>query len=173
VVTRPTGRQRGRPTVALRDDPLVYELALSEALRRGLRVSHQRARILAVMALRAKETDGGDNLPRALLRKRDETGGEILYFHISTLRGDVYEKDPSKRIQAVNTLGRKLKRGIGEADNDYLTKLSALFFVALFGKGSLERRAIGIALLSQEIDETAFGAALIAAMLTRRPPVAI
>jgi hypothetical protein len=161
MVTKPTGRQRGRPKVALRDVSLVYELALSEALRRGLKVSHQKARALAVVALRAKESDDGGNPPPKLLRKREKTGGEIVYFDISALRGgDPFELDPSKRIQAINTLETKAKRGFKEVDRDYLTKLSTCFFAALFGNGSLERRAIGIALLSQEIGERAFGAAL-------------
>jgi hypothetical protein len=168
MVTKPTGRQRGRPKVVLRDFPLRYELALSEALRRGLKVSHQRARTFAVMALRAKKTErGGEDLPPelSLLRKREEMGGEIVSFHI-TLSRDLFELDPSKRIQAINTLERKVKRGIEEADQDYLMKLSTCFYAALFGNSSLETRANGIALLSQEIGETAFGAALIEAMLT-------
>jgi hypothetical protein len=173
MVTKSTGRQRGRPKVALRDFPLRYELALSEALRRGLevrrgfKVSHQVARALAVVALRAKKTDDGGKPPPKLLRKREKTGGEIVYFDISTLRGgDLFERDPSKRIQAINTLERKAKRGIEEADQDYLMKLSTCFYAALFGNSSLETRAKGIDLLSQEIGETAFGAALIEAMLT-------
>jgi hypothetical protein len=104
-------------------------------------------------------------LSSSTARKREERGGEIVSFNISTLLGDRFEKDLSKLIPAVNTLERKAKRGFEEADKDYLMKLSTCFFAALFGNGSLERRAIGIALLSQEIGETAFGAALIASML--------
>lgn len=83
-------------------------------------------------------------------------------FHVN--EDDEFERDLSKRIQAVNTLQKKLKRGIFEADKEYFTKLSTCFFAALFLKGSLETRATGIDLLSKEIGEEAFGAALIAAM---------
>jgi hypothetical protein len=144
VVTKPTGNRPGRPRVSFRDDPLRFDLALAEAIRRGLKVSAQKARALAVMALRADP--------------RQETGVGIMSFDISTFRAGPnarFERDLSKRIQAINTLEKKAKRGIAEDDREYFTTLSACYYAALFGKGSIERRAIGIELLSKEIGEAA------------------
>jgi hypothetical protein len=165
MVTKRTGNRPGRPRASFRDDPLRFDMALAEAIRRGRKVSAQQAIELAVLEHRAETMDSfGAKLSPRMRRLYEKRGGEIVSYDISMLRGDRYEKDPTKRIQLINTLQKKFKRGVAEEDREYFTTLSACFFAALFGKGSLERRAIGIELLSKDIGEAAFGAAMAAAV---------
>jgi hypothetical protein len=165
MVTKRTGNRSGRPRASFRDDQLRFDMALAEAIRRGLKVSAQQAIELAVLEYRAEIMDSfGAKLSPRMRRLYEKRGGEIVSYDISMLRGDRYEKDPSKRIQLINTLQKKFKRGIAEEDSEYLTTLSACYYAALFGKGSLERRAKGIELLSKDTGEAAFGAAMAAAV---------
>jgi hypothetical protein len=168
MVTRRTGNRPGRPRASFRDDPLRFDMALAEAIRRGRKVSAQQAIELAVLEYRAETMDSfGAKLSPRMRRLYEKRGGEIVSYDISMLRGgrdEEFERDPSKRIQLINTLQKKFKRGIGEEDREYFTTLSACYYAALFGKGSLERRAIGIELLSKDIGEAAFGAAMAAAV---------
>jgi hypothetical protein len=168
MVTKPTGNRPGRPRVSLRDDPLRFDMALAEAIRRGLKVPAQKAVELAVLEYRAEKMDFVGEFSSRMRRILEQAGGEIVSYDISMLRGgrdEEFECDPSKRIQLINTLQKKLKRGIAEEDKEYFTMLGACYYAALFGKGSLERRAIGIELLSKEIGEDAnIGAAMAAAV---------
>jgi hypothetical protein len=165
MVTKRTGNRPGRPRASFRDDPLRFDMALAEAIRRGRKVSAQQAIELAVLEHRAETMDSfGAKLSPRMRRLYEKRGGEIVSYDISMLRGDRYEKDPTKRIQLINTLQKKFKRGVAEEDREYFTTLSACYYAALFGKGSLERRAIGIELLSKDIGEAAFGAAMAAAV---------
>jgi hypothetical protein len=164
MVSKPTGRQPGRPRVSLRDNPLRFELALAEAIRRGLKVSAHKARALAVLALRAKKTDDDEINPR-LARIQEKQGGEIVRYDVSTIRGDPYERiDLSKRLQVVNSLERMSKRGLAEEDKEYFEKLATCFFAFLFGKGDLGQRATGIELLSRKIGEEGHFAEMVAQM---------
>lgn len=171
MVTPRTGRPPGRPNGSknknhrpLRDDPLAIQMALAEALQMGLNVSAQQARALAVVELSAEKTEFSGNLSKKMRASLERCGGTIVSYDISMLGGDIYERDLSKRIQPIDTLQKKTKREFTEADIEYLATLSSCFFVALFGKGSFETRAISIRILSKSINEEALGARLIEAM---------
>jgi hypothetical protein len=165
MVTKPTGKPPGRPRAPLRDNPLRFELALAEVIRRGLKVSSHKARTLAVLWLRAKKTDDDEVNPR-LARIQKKHGGEIVFYDISTIDGgDPYERiDISKRLQVVNSLEKMSARGLAEEDKEYFTKLSTCFFAYLFGKGDLGTRATGIELLSRKIGEEGHFAEMVAHM---------
>jgi hypothetical protein len=163
MVTKATGNPPGRPPIALRNNPLRFAFALAEAIRRGLRISGNRARSLAVLYLYALRTDAEPS-PR-LGRLQARRGGEIVSFDISRLPGDRSEtRDVSKRIQTVNTLEKMAKRGVAKEDMVYFDKLATCFFAALFSKASLVRRASGIERLSHEIGEEAHFVAVVAEM---------
>jgi hypothetical protein len=151
MATKPTGNRPGRPRVPLRDHPMRFDLALAEAIRRGLKVGGNRARALAVAELRAIKTDAAPSTRLAPLCAK--IGGEIVSYDIARLRGDPDEEDLSKRIQEINTLEKMMRRGIAENEKDYFDRLSTCFFAALFSKISPERRAAGIEDLSREIGE--------------------
>ena len=75
MVTKPTGRQRGRPAGErrdLRDDPDCPALALGLAFQIVFRVSQRRSFLLALALLKAQEVEP-DATSHAL--RRDETGG--------------------------------------------------------------------------------------------------
>jgi hypothetical protein len=164
VVSKPTGRAPGRPRGSLRDNPLRFDWALAEAIRRGLKVSGHKARALAVVALRAKKTDHDEITPR-LARIQEKQGGELVFYDISAIGGDPDERiDLSKRLQVVNSLEKMSARGLAEEDKEYFEKLAACFFAALFSKGDLGRRATGIELLSRKIGEEGHFAEMVAQM---------
>jgi hypothetical protein len=164
MVTKATGKPPGRPRVLLRDNPLRFELALAEVIRRRFKVSGHKARVLAVLELRAKKTDDDEINPR-LARIQEKQGGELVFYDISAIGGDPDEGvDLSKRLQVVNSLEKMSKRGLAEEDKEYFEKLATCFFAALFGKGDLVRRAAGIELLSREIGEEGRFARMVAHM---------
>jgi hypothetical protein len=72
--------------------------------------------------------------------------------------------DLSKRIQAVNTLEKMLRREVSDTDKEYFLKLATCMFSALFSKKSLDERATGIELLSREIGEEGHFAEMVAGM---------
>jgi hypothetical protein len=164
MVTKPTGKPPGRPRVSLRENPLRFELALAEAIRRGLKVSGHKARALAVLELRG--TKGADDeINPQLARIQEKHGGEVVFYDVSAIGGDSDERiDLSKRLQAVNSLEKMSRRGLVEEDKEYFTKLSTCFFAALFGKGDLGGRATGIELLSRQIGEEGHFAGMVAHM---------
>jgi hypothetical protein len=165
VVSKPTGRPPGRPRAPLRDNSLRFEWALADVIRRWLKVSGHKARTLAVLMLRAKKAEGDEINPR-LARIQEKQGGEIVFYDISTISGgDADERiDLSKRIQVVNSLEKMSKRGLAEEDKEYFEKLATCFFIALFSKGDLGRRATGIELLSREIGEEGHFVGMVAHM---------
>jgi hypothetical protein len=160
MVTRPTGNRPGRPRVPLREHPLRFGLALAEAIRRGLKVSGNKARALAIAELRTVKISEEPSTRLAPLYAK--IGGEIVSYDIERLPGDPDEEDPSKRVQEINTLEKMMRRGIAEDERDYFDKLSTCFFAAIFSKTALERRAAGIELLSREIGEEAHFAGIVA-----------
>ena len=162
MVTKPTGKPPGRPQIPLRDHPLRFDLALAEAIRWGRKVGLHRAIVLAVVELRARKTDAE---PSPRLVRHLERGGTIVSYDISTLSGSPNETiDLSKRIQAVNTLEKMLRREVSDTDKEYFLKLATCMFSALFSKKSLDERATGIELLSREIGEEGHFAEMVAGM---------
>jgi hypothetical protein len=163
VVTKATGKPPGRPRVSFRDNPLRFDFALSAALQAGLKVSGHKARALAVLALRAKKTDGTEINPH-LARIEEKQGGEIIRYDVSRIAGDPDERiDLSKRLQVVNSLEKMSRRGLAEEDKEYFEKLATCFFAAL-SNDHLGRRATGIELLSRKIGEEGHFAEMVAHM---------
>ena len=164
MVTKPTGNPPGHPRVALHDHPLRFDLALAEAIRRGLKVSRNRARALAVLELRARKTDDAE--PRLALFQRVDRLNSFAkidpFVGVAGQLGNIRRGSISANDFEINTLEQDGEAGTVEADPEYFEKLATCFFAALFSKAGLEMRATGIELLSREIGEQAHFAAMVA-----------